>query len=452
MAPHSQRAAAVARLRVRPRGVLRAGRLQGRAHARRAICARDGRADPPLPRSPDMTTVALWVVGVAAAFAVYTYIGYPVALFVLAIFRRRRSGDAGPGAGPGAGAGAGAGAGEGEAEKRAPADWPRITMVLPVYNEAAVIGDTLENLLKVDYPADRREILVLSDASTDETDAVVRGYAHRGVRLMRIPVRGGKTAAENAALPFLRGEIIVNTDASVRVHREAVKRLIAAFADPTVGVASSYNVSVARMTAHANAAEGWYVGYDMWVRDLESRVSGSVGATGCLYAVRAPIHSQRLPTALTRDFAAALLARERGLRAVSVRGAICFVPRIGSLQREYRRKVRTITGGIETLYFKRGLLNPFRYGLFAWILASHKVCRWLMPHVGLLTLLALAGLAGTAPWGLVGWGWPERWQLPRILAVPAYLVMGNLAALHASIRAFRGASVPIWEPTRRPLT
>ena len=411
-----------------------------------------------------MTTVALWVVGVAAAFAVYTYIGYPVALFVLAIFRRRRSGDAGPGAGPGAGEGEGEG--EGDGEKRAPADWPRITMVLPVYNEAAVIGDTLENLLKVDYPADRREILVLSDASTDETDAVVRGYAHRGVRLMRIPVRGGKTAAENAALPFLRGEIIVNTDASVRVHREAVKRLIAAFADPTVGVASSYNVSVARMTAHANAAEGWYVGYDMWVRDLESRVSGSVGATGCLYAVRAPIHSQRLPGALTRDFAAALLARERGLRAVSVRGAICFVPRIASLQHEYRRKVRTITGGIETLYFKRGLLNPFRYGLFAWILASHKVCRWLMPHVGLLTLLALAGLAGTAPWvvwglglaafaaacGLVGWGWPERWQLPRILAVPAYLVMGNLAALHASIRAFRGASVPIWEPTRRPLT
>jgi len=84
----------------------------------------------------------------------------------------------------------------------------------------------------------------------------------------------------------------------------------------------------------------------------------------------------------------------------------------------------------------------------------------------IVTLLALAGLAGTAPWvvwglglaafaavcGLVGWRWPERWQLPRILAVPAYLVMGNLAALHASIRAFRGASVPIWEPTRRPLT
>src|SRR6266481_1570372 len=99
MAPHPQRAAAVARIRVRRRGVLRAGRVQGRANARRAIRARDGRVDHPLPRSPGMTTISLWIVGVAAAFAVYTYIGYPVALFVLAIFRRRGSGwPGGPGA------------------------------------------------------------------------------------------------------------------------------------------------------------------------------------------------------------------------------------------------------------------------------------------------------------------------------------------------------------------
>src|SRR6266550_9044454 len=132
MAPHRQRAAAVARIRVRPRGVLRAGRLQGRGHARRALCACDGRIDHPLPRSPGMTTVALWVVGVAATFAVYTYIGYPVALFVLAIVRRRRSGGTGRGRGPGAGEGEGEG--EGDGEKRAPADWPRITIVLPVYH------------------------------------------------------------------------------------------------------------------------------------------------------------------------------------------------------------------------------------------------------------------------------------------------------------------------------
>jgi cellulose synthase/poly-beta-1,6-N-acetylglucosamine synthase-like glycosyltransferase len=387
-----------------------------------------------------MISMAPWVLGAALAFAVYTYLGYPLLLLLLAAVRRRH-----PVAAP-------------------LSEWPRVTIVLPVHNEEAVVRDTLENLLGLDYPADRRQILVLSDASTDETDAIVTGYASRGVQLLRLPHREGKTAAENAALPLLRGEIIVNTDASVHVERGALKRLIATFSDPTVGVVSSHNVSVARLQAQANYAEAWYVHYDMWVRDLESRVSGIVGAAGCLYAVRAAIQMYLLPRPVSRDFAAVLVAREWGLRAVSVRDAVCFVPRIPSLRREYRRKVRTITRGMETLYFKRRLLNPLRYGLFSWILASHKACRWLIPHVGVLAIVALASVAGGAGWGrwglglaafgalcaLLAWWWPERWRLPRIVAVPAYFVIGNLAALHASIRAIGGASAPIWEPTRRP--
>ena len=388
-----------------------------------------------------MTSLGLWVLGSAVALTVYTYLGYPVLLLLFGVFRRSRP-------------------------SFAPlAEWPRITILLPARNEEAVIRDTLENLLQVDYPADRRQIVVLSDASTDRTDAIVSEYASRGVQLLRMPVRAGKTAAENAVVALLRGEIVVNTDASVHVERGALKQLVAAFADPTVGVASSHNVSMSGKPGHANHAESWYVGYDMWVRDLESRVSGIVGAAGCLYAVRAPIQMQLLPDALTRDFAAGLLAREQGLRAVSIRGALCFVPRVHSLRREYRRKLRTITRGMETLYFKRRLLNPFRYGLFSWILASHKICRWLIPHMGVLALVAVASAAGTvrwARWGLglaafaglsaaLAWWWPERLRLRRIVAVPAYFVIGNLAALHASIRALRGAGTPIWEPTRRPV-
>ncbi len=387
-----------------------------------------------------MISLCLWALWAAVAFAVYTYLGYPLLLLLLVVVRRRR-----PPVPP-------------------LAEWPSITIVLPVHNEEGVIQDTLENLLQLDYPADRRQIVVVSDASTDKTDGIIARYASRGVELLRMSVREGKTAAENVALPLLRGEIIVNTDASVHVERGALKRLIATFADPTVGVASSHNVSLARSQVHANYAEAWYVGYDMWVRGLESRVSGIVGAAGCLYAVRAPIQMHLLPDALSRDFAAVLVARERGLRAVSVRDAVCFVPRIPSLRREYRRKVRTITRGMSTLYFKRRLLNPFRYGVFSWILASHKGCRWLVPPIGVLALIAAARVAGSVSWGQWGlgvaafaglcaalaWWWPERWRLTRILAVPAYLVIGNLAALQAAIAALRGARTPVWEPTRRP--
>jgi glycosyltransferase involved in cell wall biosynthesis len=386
-----------------------------------------------------MNAASAWVLAAGFALVAYTYVGYPLLLILLGALRGRRR-TPGP-----------------------PTRWPALSLLLPVYNEEAVIRETLENLLQLDYPGPRPQIVVVSDASTDGTDAIVSAFAGRGVRLLRLPRRSGKTAAENAALPLLTGEIIVHTDASVRVERGALTPLIASFGDPTVGVASSHNVSVARIDAPANYAESWYVGYDMWVRDLETGVSGIVGAAGCFYAARAAIHRDPLPDGLSPDFAAALIARERGFRTVSVRNAVCFVPRIPSLSREYRRKVRTIARGWHTLHFKSALLNPFRYGAFAWILASHKVCRWLMPHVGVLVIATLAwwargepgalagvGIAGVAALcAVVGWVWPEGRRLPRVLAVPAYVVIGNLAALHASLRALSGESLPTWEPTRR---
>jgi len=386
-----------------------------------------------------MTAICVWLLVIALAFAAYTYVGYPLLLGLTGLFRRGRP----PAAWP--------------------AEWPAISIVLPVYNEEAVVRQTLDNLLQLEYPPDRRQILVLSDASTDRTDAIVREYAGRGVELLRLPRRGGKTAAENAALPLLRGDIIVTTDASARPERGALKALIASFADPTVGVASGHYVSVARVDGHANHGESWYVGYDMWVRQLETRVAGIPGAAGCFHAVRAPIHLRVLPEEISRDFAAALLAREQGLRTVSVEGAVCTVPRVPSLRKEYRRKVRTIVRGWHTLHFKRALLNPFRHGLFAWILASHKVCRWVIPHVALPALVALVCLAQTfwwARWGAglaataglcaaLAWWWPEDRRLPKVVALPAYLVVGNVAALSASVRAIKGERTPVWEPTRR---
>jgi len=386
-----------------------------------------------------MNGFCLWLLGSAVAFALYTYTGYPLLLALFALVRRRR-----PPAPP-------------------PAEWPTLNIVLPVYNEEAVIRRTLENLLDLDYPVDRRQILVVSDASTDRTDVIVREYAGRGVGLLRLANRTGKTAAENAALPLLHGEIVVTTDASARPAREALKALIASFADPTVGVASGHYVSVAREDGYANHAESWYVGYDMLVRRLETRVAGIPGAAGCFHAVRASIHRHTLPEEVSRDFAAALLAREHGLRAVSVESAVCAVPRVPSLRREYHRKVRTIVRGWHTLHFKRALLNPFRQGIFSWILASHKICRWIVPHVAAAAFAALVCLARTvwwARWGVgvagaavlcaaLAWWWPEHRRLPKIVAVPAYFIVGSLAALHASIRAARNGHMPMWEPTRR---
>jgi cellulose synthase/poly-beta-1,6-N-acetylglucosamine synthase-like glycosyltransferase len=386
-----------------------------------------------------MTGLALGVLAGSALLVAYTYAGYPLLLMALAALRRRY------------------------AAPPPPEEWPRVSITIPAYNEADSIGGTLEQILAIDYPPERRQVLVVSDASTDGTDQVVRGYADRGVELLRVERRGGKTAAENAARGHLRGDIIVNTDASVRIRRDALKPLVAALADPEVGVASGRDVSVARLEDTANVGESGYVGYEMWVRRLETGVLGIVGASGCFYAIRAHLHATPVPDALSRDFAAALIARQHGLRAVSVDQAVCYVPRTSSLKAEYRRKVRTMARGMETLAYMRRLLNPVRYDVFAWMLVSHKVCRWLVPWALAAALLALTALAPSSRWaaGLsgaaalilllaaAGWLWPQGRSVPRLLALPAFLVAGNLAAMHAAFQALRRESSPLWEPTRR---
>ena len=380
------------------------------------------------------------LLAVAGCLCAYPYAGYPAILKLLSVGRRAPR------------------------PRRAPVKSmppPRLSVTLPVYNEAAVIAATLERILAVDYPPDRRQILVVSDASTDGTDEIVAGFAGRGVTLLRQPRRQGKTAAENAARRHLTGEIIINTDASVRIHPDAFKHLVAAFADRSVGVASGRDVSVTNV--QDNSGEAAYTGYEMWIRDLETAVDGIVGASGCLYAIRADLHMLPVPEGLSRDFAAALTAREHGLRAVSVAEAVCYVPHATSLRQEYRRKVRTITRGLATLAHKRALLNPFRYGTFAWMLFSHKVCRWLLPWGLLLCVAALGALAVTSGWARVllgalalpgalagiAWFWPEGKAMPRLLALPAFVAMGNVAVLHAWLRVLAGRGAPVWEPTRR---
>lgn len=369
---------------------------------------------------------------------VYAYLLYPVLLVGIGFFRRRRP-------------------------TPAIAEWPEATVTIPVYNEESHIRKTLEGLLGADYPRDHLHVLVISDASTDNTDAIVDEYADRGVKLVRLETRSGKTAAENASRKHVRGEIVVNMDATILIEPQSLKALLSQFADPTVGVVSGRDVSVAADRQNTNVGESGYVGYEMWIRDLESRVSGIVGASGCFFAVRHDLHGTIVPEALSRDFAAPLIARENGYRSVSARDAVCYVPRTDSLSREYRRKIRTMTRGLQTLFYKRKLLSPFRYGSFAWMLVSHKLMRWLVPWCAVVGFISLGVLALERRWALwlfaasalvVGVGLVARpvfrnARLPKAVALPAYLVWGLVAGIVAWVSALTGDLNPIWEPTRR---
>ena len=384
----------------------------------------------------------LLLLAVSAGITVYSYALYPALLWLVSRVRRQRL-----------------------VQSAEPAEWPRVTITLPAYNAQDTLRPVLEALVCTDYPADRRQILVVSDGSTDGTDALVREYASQGVELLRIEGRLGKTEIENRAFDSIRGEIVVNTDASVTIDAKAIKKLVCALGDPAVGVASARDISVASVGAVGHASEAAYVGYEMWIRDLETAAEGIIGSSGCLYAIRAPLHRRNLPGHLSRDFSSALWARLNGVRAVSVRDAVCFVPRAANMRIEFRRKIRTMSRGIQTLFFHGRLLDPLRYGVFAWFLWSHKLVRWLVP-VSLVTgALALVMLARTEWWaalgaagmvggfGLaaIGWWWPGAGNPPRLASMAAYFVSGTVAGLIAWKRALRGEGAPVWEPTPRAL-
>jgi cellulose synthase/poly-beta-1,6-N-acetylglucosamine synthase-like glycosyltransferase len=369
----------------------------------------------------------------------YAYLGYPAIIWLVA----KRRGRGVPAQDPGS--------------------WPPVTITLPVYNEEKAIAATLESLLALDYPPDRRTILVVSDASTDRTDEIVRGYADRGVSLLRLPHRMGKTAAENAAAQVVTDPIVVNTDATVRVVPHALKSLVRVFEDPGIGLGSGRDVSVGDQQLETNRDESSYVDYEMRIRSLETRAGSIVGASGCLYAVRNGLIDPEFPEALSRDFGAALAVVEQGFRAVSVNDAICLVPRTRSLRSEYRRKVRTMTRGLNTLWYQRKMLSP-RQRLIAFSLWSHKLTRWLMllllpllplgvillVRPGTTVLLGLiVGAALLGAFGLLGIFWPMTRKPPRPFAVLGFLLIAVVAGLAAWIQFFRGEHRAVWEPTRR---
>jgi cellulose synthase/poly-beta-1,6-N-acetylglucosamine synthase-like glycosyltransferase len=390
-----------------------------------------------------MSAVLPTLILLPLGIGVYAYVGYPLLLKVVASAR---------------------------GGARASTDdfaWPSITITVPCYNEERSIAATLDALLAVDYPADRRQIVVISDASSDGTDDIVRSFADRGVELLRLDGRRGKSAAENAAGAVARGEIIVNTDATIRILPDALKALIRAFADPKVGVASGRDLSVASVSEQAvttaATGESGYVGYEMNIRALETRVRSIVGASGCFYGIRASLYDSKFPETLSRDFASALLAEENGYRAVSVNEAVCLVPQTKSLQSEYRRKIRTMARGLQTLWFKRHLMNPFTHGSFAWMLFSHKLCRWLvypaLPVAAVALVLAsihsrawLLVLVASVIGGLIGVAgmrWPASRNAPRLIRIAGFALASNLAGILAWLHVARNRRLAVWEPTRR---
>jgi glycosyltransferase involved in cell wall biosynthesis len=277
---------------------------------------------------------------------------------------------------------------------------PTVSIVVVAYNEGARIAARIENLLALDYPRDRFEIVIGSDGSTDDTVARARRYVSRGVRVVPLPMRRGKPAVLNTIVPTTRGEIVVFADARQQFERGTLRALVSNFADPAVGaVSGELMLRPAEGAATAGHGAAFYWRYEKFIRSAESRVDSTIGATGAIYSIRRTLFERIPDDTILDDVLIPLRIAERGYRVVFEARAKAFDCTCASAQHEFARKARTIAGNFQLFARQPWLLNPLRNRLW-FETVSHKALRLTLPvlHAG-----ALAGNVALAGTGLYGW-------------------------------------------------
>jgi cellulose synthase/poly-beta-1,6-N-acetylglucosamine synthase-like glycosyltransferase len=339
---------------------------------------------------------------------------------------------------------------------------PSLTMVIAAHNEVASIGAKLQNVLSLDYPADRLEIVVASDGSDDGTIELVGGYADRGVRLLSLP-RAGKAATLNEAAGAAGGEVLVFSDANSMYAPDALRALVRPFADPGVGGVAGDQRYVSDLTGGAIASgERRYWDMDRLLKMAESRGGNVISATGAIYAVRRSLF-RPVPPGVTDDFFNSTGVIEQGYRLVFAPDAVAYEPVSKSGEVEFARKVRVMTRGLRGVVLRRSLLDPRRHGFYAIQLLTHKFLRrtmvfplaltavtslllWRRGSVYRAATVAQAGLYGLGAAGIALADTPIGRR--RIFMLPAFFCFVNVAALKAAWNVVTGRRIDRWEPRR----
>lgn len=375
----------------------------------------------------------VWVFWTAFAFLAYTFAGYPLLLCLLSWVRSRP-------------------------HRQSPIT-PRVSFIITAHNEAARLPGKVKNTLEIRYPSERWEIIVASDGSTDETNEIARSFESQGVKLVALPEKRGKHYAQMMARDASEGEILVFSDVAAQVTPDILEKMVRNFADPRVACVSSEDFI--RGGENRAFGERLYVGAEMRLRRLESRVNSLVSLSGSLFAVRREVCMYFHPDQ-SADFFLALHAKSLRLRAVVDPECLAYFGAVPGQKSEFYRKVRTIVHGIDVVFRHRKLLNPLSYGMFSWQLFSHKLCRWLVPFAFLFMLIGNVFLWKTAPLyrfllvsqlsfylaAILGLAVSALARF-KVFRLAGFFLMGNAAAATAWLKFCTGERYVSWQPSRR---
>ena len=333
-----------------------------------------------------------------------------------------------------------------------------VSLIVTAHNEGVQIKEKLDNTLALDTANLSLQIIVASDFSTDDTDDIVLSYAEQGVELVRADQHLGKEYAQLCGIKAAKGEIIVFSDSATRMQPEALQKLVPYFNDPKIGAISSEDRFIS--ADGKVAGEGYYVKYEMWLREMESQCAGLVGLSGSFFAARKEI-CEEWDIHSPSDFNTALNTAKANKLSVSCPDVEGFYPNIKDETKEYQRKLRTAIRGMTGLSRHAEVLNPNKFGWYAYQVWGHKVMRWLVPWFMALALVSNLYLLKT----------PFYWftLLVQLGGLGIFLAASNKPSLrenglikliyffyqvnfalgHAAVKFLTGTRMTTWKPSAR---
>ncbi len=379
----------------------------------------------------------------------YAYLGYGILLFFLVKLKRIFS--------PG--------------KSNFHADYePHVTLFVAAYNEKDYVDAKVNNSFSMEYPSDKLHQVWVTDGSNDGTPDILMKYASKGIEVYHEDARGGKIGAMNRGMQFVKSPIVIFSDGNTMLGKESVQRIVNLFSDPKVGCVSGEKRIYNKDKDAAAGTEGIYWKYESKLKKWDAELYSVVGAAGELFAIRTELFEKVEKDTLLDDFIISLRVAMKGFTIQYDPEAYAIETASADVKEELKRKVRIAAGGIQSIVRLSPLLNIFRYGTLSFQYISHRVLRWTAAPLSLPVLLIinflLAYFIGFSNYtnlyiilfylqlafyffAIIGWYLENKAIRIKILFVPYYFLVMNVAVLLGMKRYFKGSQSVNWERAKR---
>lgn len=388
-----------------------------------------------------MISAALILFWIGVTLVLYTYVGYGMIIYILNIVLKTNKAP----------------------DNQVDDDLPPATLMIAAYNEERFIEAKIKNSLSLDYPAEKLNIWIVADGSTDRTVEVAQHFSQ--VKTFHEAARMGKIHAVNRVIKLVDTPIVIFSDANTSLTHDAIKNIVRHFKDEKVGgVAGEKRIASNKEDNASGSGEGLYWKYESALKKMDSKLSTAIGAAGELFALRTELYHEPEPDTIIEDFVTSMKIVAKGYRFVYEPDACAVETASATIKDEWKRKVRISGGGIQAIIRLPELLNPFRYGLISWQYISHRVLRWTLAPLALPVIfitnillfkyslfyqLCLVGQVLFYFIAAIGHVLREKKIGIKGFFIPYYFCMMNFSVFAGVARLLRKKQTVIWEKSER---